>query len=133
MFLLTKMTQPETCEDFPMSREWECSYEKYAQDISETTAEVDLDPECDPDNYTCWTYEEYKQYMRETFCYIPEGFWEWFNFDDMLFKFWKDETYDIVYHDGKDLQLMTDETSERFKDKKGLFIVQYGLGSHPFQ
>lgn len=98
-------------------------------------------PENDPDNYSCWKYSEYKEYMRQTFSYIPNSFWDWFNYDDMLIRLWQEEKYDIVYQDDEGLVLLEDvrppqdNLGQWFKDhedKSKFFILQYGLPAiHP--
>lgn len=93
-------------------------------------------PENDPDNYTCWSYSEYKQYMRDVFSYVPNSLWEWFNYDDMLIRLWQEEKYDIVYHDTDGLVLLEDvrpiqenlgQWFKNHEDKSQFYILQYGL------
>lgn len=106
-------------------------------------AEVDIldwaaekNPEHDPENYTCWSYSEYKKYMRETFCYIPDGFWQWFELDDMILHFWREHKYDLVYLEGNEPILIGDtwrvpnsiwDVEKWLKtDKSKFYILQYG-------
>ena len=114
-------------------------------------AEVDIldwasetNPEHDPENYTCWSYSEYKEYMRERFCYIPEGFWKWFDTDEMILQFWRECKYDLVYYEGENPILVGDtwrtagpiwNVSEWFKTSKSKFyILQYGKPPvHPLE
>ena len=127
--------------DEALSKKVSAMIEEQADRYYETEAEVDIldwvaekDPEGDPENYTCWKYEEYKQYMRDTFSYVPAALWTWFDFDNMLMSMWVQEKYDIVYYDGTELVLLEDVPLEHsvgswFKnhpDKSKFFILQYG-------
>lgn len=156
----TNMSQ--TCEDYPL---WMDSYD--AEDWMEKTpeihpslleavehaieAEVDIldwaaetNPEHDPENYTCWSYDEYKNYMRERFSYIPSGFWKWFDIDEMILHFWRENKYDLVYLESENPILIGDtwrtagppwDVNKWFKNEPDKFyILQYGKPPiHPLE
>lgn len=139
----------QVCEDYPL---WRDDYDNVTPEIDPALliaveraieAEVDIldwaseeHPEHDPENYTCWSYPEYKQYMRETFCYVPDGFWKWFNMDEMILQLWREYKYDLVYYDGDELRIVDDRwrvcdsswdirawfTSDPMK----FYVLQYG-------
>lgn len=75
---------------------------------SDTTEEIllkdissidEIHPEHDPDEYTCWTYEEYKEHVKASFPNVSESLWKWFNFDDTILHYWRNGTYSIVFKD----------------------------------
>ena len=149
---MSQICSPLLIEEYPMAPEYlrEIWMEKTPEihpallEAVEIAIEAEVDildwaaeanPEHDPDNYSCWKYEEYKQYMRDTFSYVPNSLWEWFNYDDMLLRFWAEDKYEIVYYDGtqlmllEDVQPVQDNASQWFKDhedKSKFFILQYG-------